>query len=61
VSSAAKSAMRSKRRPKQQTPQEAIDEFWAKFSSKTPGKGEPQLCATPVIEHALNLSSQQQP
>jgi hypothetical protein len=34
------SAMKSRRRPKQQTPQQAIDEFWAKFSSKTPGKGQ---------------------
>lgn len=26
---------------KHQTPQEAIDEFWAKFTTKAPGKGEP--------------------
>lgn len=25
---------------KHQTPQEAIDEFWAKFTTKAPGKGE---------------------
>lgn len=24
---------------KQQTPQEAIDEFWSKFTTKAPGKG----------------------
>jgi hypothetical protein len=24
---------------KSQSPQETIDEFWAKFNSKTPGKG----------------------
>jgi hypothetical protein len=24
---------------KQQTPQEAIDEFWSKFTTKTPGRG----------------------
>lgn len=24
---------------KKQTPQQAIDEFWAKFTTKTPGKG----------------------
>jgi hypothetical protein len=24
---------------KQQAPQEAIDEFWSKFTTKTPGKG----------------------
>ncbi|RYO77665.1 hypothetical protein DL762_005728 [Monosporascus cannonballus] len=33
------------RRPKKQTPQEAIDEFWSKFTTKTPGK------ATTVIPH----------
>ncbi|RYP76422.1 hypothetical protein DL769_003628 [Monosporascus sp. CRB-8-3] len=33
------------KRPKQQTPQEAIDEFWSKFTTKTPGK------ATTVIPH----------
>lgn len=25
---------------KQQSPQEAIDEFWSKFNTKAPGKGE---------------------
>ncbi len=30
---------RAPKQPKQQTPQEAIDEFWAKFTTKTPGKG----------------------
>jgi hypothetical protein len=29
----------STRKPKQMSPQEAIDEFWAKFTTKTPGKG----------------------
>ncbi|KAI1091243.1 cysteine proteinase [Rostrohypoxylon terebratum] len=33
------------KKPKQQTPQQAIDEFWAKFTTKTPGK------ATTVIPH----------
>jgi hypothetical protein len=28
----------SKRAPKQQSPQEAIDEFWLKFTTKTPGR-----------------------
>ncbi|KAI2605715.1 cysteine proteinase, partial [Hypoxylon fragiforme] len=36
---------RAPKQPKQQTPQEAIDEFWAKFTTKTPGK------ATTVIPH----------
>lgn len=27
------------KKPKQQTPQQAIDEFWAKFTTKAPGKG----------------------
>ncbi|KAI1098473.1 cysteine proteinase [Jackrogersella minutella] len=33
------------KKPKQQTPQEAIDEFWNKFTTKTPGK------ATTIIPH----------
>ncbi|OTA70765.1 cysteine proteinase [Hypoxylon sp. EC38] len=33
------------KKPKQQTPQEAIDEFWSKFTTKAPGK------ATTVIPH----------
>ncbi|RYP22199.1 hypothetical protein DL767_009107 [Monosporascus sp. MG133] len=33
------------KRTKQQTPQEVIDEFWSKFTTKTPGK------ATTVIPH----------
>ncbi|KAI0891668.1 cysteine proteinase [Annulohypoxylon nitens] len=33
------------KKPKQQTPQQAIDEFWAKFTTKAPGK------ATTVIPH----------
>ncbi|KAI8964309.1 cysteine proteinase [Daldinia sp. FL1419] len=33
------------RKPKKQTPQEAIDEFWEKFTTKAPGK------ATTVIPH----------
>ncbi|KAJ8125272.1 hypothetical protein O1611_g8367 [Lasiodiplodia mahajangana] len=28
-----------KKTDKQQTPQQAIDEFWAKFTTKAPGKG----------------------
>lgn len=32
--------VRQRRMTKQQTPQEAIDEFWAKFTTKAPGKGE---------------------
>lgn len=32
--------LRSRKVVKQQTPQEAIDEFWAKFTTKAPGKGE---------------------
>lgn len=27
------------KKSKQQPPQEAIDEFWSKFTTKTPGKG----------------------
>ena len=27
------------KKPKHQTPQDAIDEFWAKFDTKAPGKG----------------------
>ena len=27
------------KKTKQQTPQEAIDEFWKKFTTKAPGKG----------------------
>lgn len=27
------------RKMKQQTPQQAIDEFWGKFTTKAPGKG----------------------
>ncbi len=27
------------KKPKQQAPQEAIDEFWDKFTTKAPGKG----------------------
>ncbi len=34
------SMMYSSRRPKQQAPQDAIDDFWRKFTTKTPGKGE---------------------
>lgn len=33
-------ALRPRKVVKQQTPQEAIDEFWAKFTTKAPGKGE---------------------
>ncbi|KAI0880645.1 cysteine proteinase [Annulohypoxylon maeteangense] len=33
------------KKPKQQTPQQAIDDFWAKFTTKAPGK------ATTVIPH----------
>ena len=29
----------SSKKKKHQSPQEAIDEFWAKFNSKTPGRG----------------------
>lgn len=32
--------VRQRKEAKQQTPQEAIDEFWAKFTTKAPGKGE---------------------
>lgn len=32
--------VRQRREAKQQTPQEAIYEFWAKFTTKAPGKGE---------------------
>jgi hypothetical protein len=28
------------KKPKHQAPQEAVDEFWAKFNTKTPGKGK---------------------
>lgn len=31
---------RQRKEAKQQTPQEAIDEFWAKFTTRAPGKGE---------------------
>ncbi|KAI2467959.1 cysteine proteinase [Annulohypoxylon bovei var. microspora] len=36
---------RTSKKPKQQTPQQAIDEFWGKFTTKAPGK------ATTVIPH----------
>lgn len=35
---------------KQQTPQEAIDEFWAKFTTKAPGKGEFLLTLRAVMD-----------
>lgn len=41
---------RQRKEARQQTPQEAIDEFWAKFTTKAPGKGE--------FVSALLLSSQ---
>ena len=34
---------------KHQSPQDAIDEFWGKFNSKTPGRGEIRLGS---ISHA---------
>lgn len=30
----------TRRKPKLMAPQDAIDDFWARFVSKTPGKGE---------------------
>ncbi|KAI1655507.1 cysteine proteinase [Daldinia decipiens] len=38
-------SMQTPKKPKKQTPQEAIDEFWKKFTTKTPGK------ATTIIPH----------
>jgi hypothetical protein len=31
---------------KHQSPQDAIDEFWGKFNSKTPGRGKPPPTAS---------------
>ncbi|KAI1642724.1 cysteine proteinase [Daldinia loculata] len=38
-------SMQTPKKPKKQTPQEAIDEFWKKFTTKAPGK------ATTIIPH----------
>lgn len=40
---------RPRRPAKQQTPQAAIDEFWARFTTKTPGKGAFTCPSLPVL------------
>lgn len=42
-------SMQTPKKPKKQTPQEAIDEFWKKFTTKAPGKGSYPHCYTTLL------------
>jgi hypothetical protein len=36
----------NRKKGKQKSPQEAIDEFWGKFTTKAPGKGMPETAVS---------------
>ncbi|KAK5629104.1 hypothetical protein RRF57_004819 [Xylaria bambusicola] len=50
-------SLRSKK-PKKQTPQQAIDEFWAKFTTKTPGKATTVIPSNQYAARAARRSYQ---
>lgn len=47
---------RQRRPVKYQTPQEVIDEFWTKFTTKTPGKGTSKSLPIPLRCNRVLLS-----
>lgn len=44
-----------KKKKKQQSPQQAIDDFWAKFTTKFPGKGT--VCSPRLLFHRMGRLS----